>query len=298
MQTYTNPSFPGAFSGLENFYRNLKTPNISKLSVKQSLPETYSLHFPSRKKFKRSKFIVKGIDDTWQADLVDMHSYATRNKNFKFILTVIDVFSKYAWAIPIKNKTGKEVTQAFEKIFLERLPRKIHADKGLEFHNSIFKNLLKKHNIELYSTNSEMKAAIVERFNRTLKEKMWRMFTHSRKFKFIEHLADLVDNYNNSYHRSIKTKPILVSKANEYDVWLNLYGCISDSPINIQFKEGDLVRVSLKKNQFEKGYTRNWSKEVFKIAKVLPQDPPKYILEDLNQTEIVGKFYNQELQKI
>ena len=296
MQQYANPSFPGAFSGLENFYRNLKTTK-SKKTVRKELGETYALHYPLIKKFPRNKFIANGIDSVWQADLVDMKAFSRKNEGFSYILTVIDVFSKYAWAIPLKNKTGTEVTNAFRSIFEERIPKKIHVDKGKEFHNKILKSLLNKHDIALYSTESTMKASIIERFNRTLKEKMWRVFTFLNKQIYIDSLPGLVDNYNNSFHRTIKHKPSAVSKLNEYDVWLNLYGC-TNSSINITYNQNDLVRISRKKYIFDKGYTHNWSKEIFKIKKVIPVDPPKYILQDSKGQEVVGRFYSKELQQV
>ena len=102
MHQYTDPSFPGSFSGLENFYQNLKS-NQPKKTVRKVLGETYSLHFPLIKKFPRNKFLVNGIDSVWQADLVDMKAFSRKNNGYSYILTVIDVFSKYAWAIPIKK---------------------------------------------------------------------------------------------------------------------------------------------------------------------------------------------------
>lgn len=308
---YTNPSFPGSFSGIDKFYKAIKISN-SKLNVsdiKKALEKqkTYSLHKPIRKNFPRSQVIVSSIDDTWQIDLVDMAKIAKENKGYRYILTVIDVLSKFAWAVPVKNKDQYSITQAFETILKSsnRVPERIQADQGKEFYNKSFKNLLTKHNITLYSTYSHLKASIVERFNRTLKQKMWRMFTLQNNHKFLDNLQKLIDSYNNTFHRSIKTKPSLVNKNNEKDVWMRLYGHdpqyeynFDKKPSKIAFRVGDLVRIDRLKKEFEKGYTPNWTEEIFIVYKVIDRDPALYKLKDFNSDIVEGFFYEQELQKV
>lgn len=303
LKNYTNPKFPGSFSGLNSFYRS--NPNIKKSKIKDWAlsQESYTLHKPKIKKFKRNQTIVSGINDTFQADLIDMKKLSDVNDDYVFLLTVICVFSKYAWIIPLKNKKSSTVIEAFKQIFDERQPLRLHTDQGSEFINNECKTYLKKLNIKLYFINSEMKAAIVERFNRTIKEKMWRYFTYAKTYKYINILDDLVHSYNNSYHRSIKTKPILVNKKNEKQIWLNLYGfnkndLPSVSKIKLKFKNGDIVRISKTKSTFEKGYTKNWSIEIFEIIKCNLKDPPTYTLKDLNDEIIEGVFYEKELQKV
>src|ERR1700755_1427738 len=136
-----------------------------------------------------------------------MQKYKNQNKNINYILTIIDIFSKYVWAIPIKQKTGNDISKAFEYIFKERIPRKIHTDKGIEFINKPTQELFKKHKIHWFATENEKKAQVVERFNRTLKSKMWKYFTQNKTKKWIDILPDLVKNYNRSDHRSIKMTP-------------------------------------------------------------------------------------------
>ena len=136
---------------------------------------SHELHHQIIKKFKRRKIIVHSIDSIWSADLVMMPP----ERGYKYILTVIDIFSKYSWCIPLKSKTGTEITESFEKIFKDsgRICKKLWVDKGKEFHNKLLKKLLDQHNIELYSTESELKACVIERYNRTLKDMMYRKFT-------------------------------------------------------------------------------------------------------------------------
>ena len=134
----------------------------------------------------KRRVIVKDIDDIWAADLVDMIKFSRYNKGFKYLLTVIDVFSKFGWIIPLKDKSGKSVSEALESIFKNsnRSPNNLWTDKGKEFYNASVKSLLKKHNILLYSTENEEKSSIVERWNRTMKEKMWKYFMANNTHRY------------------------------------------------------------------------------------------------------------------
>ena len=312
---YYNAGQPGAFSGVESFMRLIRnTYGLQRISKKLSIDikkwlseqETYTLHKPLRKKFTRNQIITMGIDDTWQADLVDVSNISNENDNYKFLLTCIDVFSKYAWIIPLKNKTAPSIIEAFRSIFKERTPRKLQTDKGSEFLNRACQKLLKEHNVQFYTLNSELKASVVERFNRTIREKMWRYFTYTNKKRYIEILDDLVSSYNNSFHRSIKYKPIEVNEKNRDKVWLNLYGFRRSThnandlnSYRLKFQVNDKVRISKNKKTFEKGYTPNWTQEIFIVDKIkLRRDRPVYVLRDFNNETIEGVFYEEELQKI
>ena len=136
------------------------------------------LHAPARKNFPR-RVVVRGYDDLWQADVVEMRPYSRQNAGHNYILTVIDVLSKYAWAIPLRSKSGKEVATALRKIFREdaRCPRNLQTDKGKEFYNADVREILDARKVNHYSTYSVMKASVVERFNRTLKNDTWKLFT-------------------------------------------------------------------------------------------------------------------------
>ena len=124
--------------------------------------DTYTLHKPVRYNFPRNRVIVTGIDDQWQADLVDVSSLARFNKGYKFLLTCIDVFSKFAWVVPLKNKTGESLVNGFQSILdLGRSTEKLQTDKGTEFLNRNFQSLLKENSIHFFTTNSELKASVV-----------------------------------------------------------------------------------------------------------------------------------------
>ncbi|MCI0557607.1 MAG: transposase family protein, partial [Nitrososphaera sp.] len=174
------------------------------------------LHKPARKNYQRRRVDIRGLDETWQADLVDMSAYAGVNKGHKYMLTVIDTFSKYAWAVPMKTKSGKDTAAAMESVLRRgRVPKNLHVDQGKEFYNSNFESLVKRYAINLYSTFSNLKASICERFNRTLKNKMWMQFSLQGNYKWIDALSDLVSAYNNTKHRTIRMKPKDVSARNE-----------------------------------------------------------------------------------
>ena len=227
-----------------------------------------------------------------------MREFSDENKGFNYLLTVIDCFSKYAWAIPIKNKTAEEIINSFDQIFKQRQPLKLQTDKGKEFINNKFQKFLKSKNIIWFSTNSEFKASIVERFNRTLKTKMWKYFTQVGNKKWINIVDDLVYNYNNTYHRSIKMTPIEGSKKeNETKVFKNLYPEEDKTNLVNRFKIGDKVRISKYKGTFDKGYLPNWTTELFTVSKVFNTNPVTYKVKDNNDDEIEGIFYEPELVK-
>jgi len=298
---YEDPKNPGAFSGLNSLFLSLreKNKNLDKEFLKEWLKdqEVYTLHKPKIKKFERNKIESPGIDNTFQADLIDLTKISPENNGYNFILTVIDVFSKYAWAIPLKDKTALSVLTAFKTIFEERSPLRLHTDEGKEFLNKNLKDYLKKMNIKHFVIYSEMKAAVVERFNRTLKEKMWRYFTYQKTKRYIDILPDLLSSYNNTYHRSIKMKPTEVDEKNEDQVWFNLYGEMPKQK-KLKFNIGDKVRISKDKGLFDKGYTSNWKKELFVIKDIIYYNIPVYKLMDLMNEEINGVFYEEELQKV
>ena len=252
------------------------------------------LHKPVRRKFKRRRVLVNGIDKIWAADLADMQAFSKFNRGIKYLLAVIDVFSKYGWLIPLKDKTGKSVALALKTIFKERKPEKMWVDKGKEFYNKDVKELIK-----LYSTENEEKSSVVERWIRTMKEKMWKYFTTNSTNVYINVLPDLVREYNNTRHSSIKMTPVEASeKKNEFKVWKTLYPNRLDIlNINPKFSVGDKVRISKKKELFEKGYTTRWTEEIFTITKIKRTSPITYKIADLNGEEIDGTFYEPELQK-
>ena len=219
-----------------------------------------------------------------------MQVFSKFNRGIKYLLAVLDFFSKYVWLIPLKDKMGKSVTTALETIFKERKPEKMWADKGKEFYNKDVKDL----SIELYSTENE-----VERWIRTMKEKMWKYVSANSTNVYISALPDLVREYNNTRHSSIKIAPVNVSKKeNELRVLRNLYpDHLKIDDIKPEFSIWDKVRISEKKKTFEKGYTTRWTEKIFTIVKVKHLSPVTYRIADVKGEEITGTFFEPELQK-
>lgn len=251
------------------------------------------LYKQSRKKIRRRKTIIKHRHDLWQADLADFQKYSKVNKNYKYVLFVIDAYSKYLWIKPLKDKTAKNVTDAFEKILTEsnRKPNNLQTDDGKEFFNLIFAKLMNKNDINHYSTYSVIKAAIVERVIRTIKNKLFKMFSLNGNYKWILIISKIVDDYNNTKHSTINMKPIQVSNKTKLNVFNNLKIIYKKT----KFKVGDVVRISKYKSLFEKGYLPNWSTELFKIYKIQNTSPVTYLLKDMKKQEIKGAFYEEEV---
>lgn len=257
------------------------------------------VHANVRKHFKRRKVLVHKIDDTWAIDLGIMTHEKRGSATYKYILVVIDIFSKFLFVEALKSKTGKEVKQAFKKIFNEsnRKPDKIWADKGTEWYNKDFKSFLKENNIELYSTENEGKSCVVERVIQTLKKKMYKKFTELGTKKWLSLLPVIVKEYNNTVHTTTGFTPHDGSlKENEEWIRENVFSeAISlDKPY---FKPGDFVRIYKWKNVFEKSYVGNWTKEVFQVVIVLQTNPFTYVVKDSDGEEIKGSFYKEELLK-
>ena len=206
----------------------------------------FELHKPARKNYTRRRVNVYGKNDLWQADLVEMIPYSKNNKGYKYILCVIDCFTKFAWATPLKSKSAKEVSNAMSKIMLKRAPKLLQLDNGKEFYNTTFDALMEKHSIHKYSTFSTTKACIIERFNRTLKEKMFREFTAQGSHEWVSISPSLINEYNNSKHRTIGMTPIQAD-ANPSSVKLKQRQIINGK---IKFNIGDNVRISTYKGVF------------------------------------------------
>ena len=231
-----------------------------------------------------------------------MQAYASANKGNRYLLMVIDVFSKYGWVRLLKNKKAETVYDAFRDIVIKskRQPKMFWSDKGKEFTGKHFRNYLGIKKIKPYHTENLEKSSVVERWNRTIKEKIWRMFTTNNNNVYWDKIDGIVERYNNTWHNSIKMTPVEASNPkNKNKVWYNLYSdLIYSTPGAIKFDIGDRVRITkYKRPVFDKGYTPNWTEEIFVIDQILPTKPVTYKIVDLMGKPIKGSFYQKELQK-
>ena len=269
-----------------------KTAGTGIKSMPQNEKLAEELRKPIIRKFKKRKVYSTFKDNIWGADLVDMQLISKFNKGFRFLLCVMDIFSKYAWVVPLKDKKGVSIVNAFQSILKKsnRKPNKTWVDERSEFYNNSFKKWLQDNDIVMYSTHNEGKYVVAKRFIRTLKNKTYKFITSTSKNVYIDKLDDTVDEYNNKKHGTIKMKPSNV-KDNTY---INI-----DKEVNNEgpkFQVGDHVRISKYKNIFAKGYTPNWPK-IFVIKEIKNTVPRTYAINDLNGEQITGTFYEKERQK-
>ena len=296
----SNPEYDGYQRGLASivykFFDKKSTGSGLKKSKNTTKPSSLiladELHKPVIRKFKKRKVYSKFKDNIWRVDLADMQSLSRKNKSIKYLLCAIDLYSKYAFVIPLKDKKGISVTNGFNKIIKQsnRKPNKMWIGQGGEFYNNLFKKWLSDNDIIMYSTYNEGKSVVAERFIRTLKSKLYKHMTAIGKNVYYDVLDDAVNKYNNTKHSTIKMKPIDV--GNNKGVYIDKH-----NDKRSRFKVGDRVRISKFKNIFAKGYTPNWSSERFIVDKVNDTVPYTYNLKDLNDEEILGSFYDRELQK-
>lgn len=226
---YYNPSNPASLSGSDKLHQFVKKDGkymISKYRIRKWLQreEAYSLQREARKPLKRSRIVVAGIDDQWSADLMDMVKFKKSNQGVRFILVVIDVFSKYLWLRPLKDKKGSSVVKAFESILTEgRIPKRIRTDKGQEFRARVVQSLFKSEEIRHIFAESDVKASISKRVIKTIKSKIYRYFMHTQSYEYVNELQNFAKGYNETIHRTIDMKPKDVTRDNEEEVRVATY---------------------------------------------------------------------------
>lgn len=301
---YFNVNNAACFASVHNLYKEAKKvlPDLSKSDVRKWLEkqESYCLHKMNRKRYTRNPIIVDDIDSLWEIDLADLSMLKKQNKQYRYLLQVIDILSKFAFSIPIKKKDPTTVAGAFEKILKKsnRKPVTVASDAGKEFVGKPFKTMLQKYGIRSFVSTSDQKCPTIERWNRTLKTRMWRYFTHKNTHRYLDVLQKLVDAYNSSRHRTIGCRPIDVTPENAH-IFVEKLRAKAKRPEELKFRYniGDKVRISKQKGIFEKGYFANYSREIFTVVSRSARPLPIYKLEDLNSEKIAGVFYETELQK-
>jgi len=311
---YNTPGHPIAFSGINNVYSYYKG-RLSYNKIKEILSgvENYTLHReykrgqrnPSYSHFKRNQ---------WQMDLVDIQELAEANDNIRYLLTVIDTFTRFAWARLLKNKRGETVLEAFKSIIESSgKPKSLCCDRGTEFHNEKFKKYCVENGIILYTSDSSIHGAYIERFNRTLQSLIYKFMTENETHRFIDKInsdgtltnvfTQLMNTYNNRKHRMIGTTPTIAE--NNPNSHLNIRLKLSEyyetiKPKKRIFNIGDTVRIAKQKGKFSRGYKEQSNQEIFKIYEVKERSKiPMYLLETYNGDEkIKGGFYDFELTKV
>ena len=264
--------------------------------------ETYTLHKPVRHRYSVNKIISPSVDTYWESDLSDVSNIRVHNDQINFLLFIIDVYSRHLIVKPIIDKKGKTVADAIHDIFIEnnRIPAYLRSDKGSEFLAKEVQKLLHDYGVGFIKATSKSKASIVERVQRTIKEKMYKYFTMFNTYRYVDVLDDFVNAYNSSVHRTICRTPNDVIKNNKKPCNINK---LNNNNIKIKKNKlleiGDHVRISKTKKHFAKGYEKGWTIEVFVVKKILCKNKiPMYIIHDLLGEEVEGSFYKEELQKM
>lgn len=303
---YEDLKNPAGFSSPYFLYKSAKkiNPRIKMSHVVSWLnaQKAYTKHRAIKTKFVRRPVLTRGLQYQYQADLVDYQAISRDNAGFRYVLTIIDCFSRFALAIPIKRKTGENVAQAFRKAFESMPPpEKLQTDDGTEFYNKNVKEVLNENNVHHFSTDQELKASIVERFNRTLREKIQKYMVAKNTLRYIDILPDFLYGYNNKPHGSLDgLSPVEVTKKNEKAVHKNMYGeYLSQKKKRHKFSINDTVRIAEYRKTFHKSYHQNFTDKIFIIVDKLNTHPPTYRVKDSENSDLIrGAFYEEQLQKV
>jgi len=307
---YYDYKHPASFSSSKMLYNAAKKKNrlitIKKVLTFLQGQQTYTLHKLARKRFARRKTVVRRIHQQLQTDLIDISALKAENKNFTFLLTATDVLTRFSWAFPLLNKTGAEVVKAFKKILvsaLRRVPgrpvRSIQSDRGKEYYNKTFKEFCQTNKISHFSTFSDTKCAISERFNRTLQDRLHKYFTASNSLTYVKVLKDIVNAINHKRHPALGMAPYDTSLANEHQIYDRQFAKYFKEKMKaMKFKVGDKVRISKYRGIFQKGYLASFNKEIFVVSKVLETRPPTYKIMDSKKEVLRGAFYASELMHV
>ena len=302
---YNTPGGGGSFGGVKPLLDEIRRQGIHKITRQQVVTflqsrNEYALHKPALKHYPTQSVKVGGINDMHQGDLICMPNLAKHNDGYGYILAVIDCFTKFAWVVPLQDKTPSSVISALVSIYgTKPTPTTFLTDGGMEFNANITKKWFKDHDVHYGIMYGTHKAFYVERFIRTFKSMIFRYLTLSNGLRYIDKLDELVLGYNSRHHRTTGMRPIDINYKNSKQVFEHMYGNPDDwdTPDHlVQYRVGDTVRISRAKGVFERGYDESYTREVYKISKVMTTTPQQYKLESLTGDTIKGRFYDQELQ--
>ncbi|XP_041356614.1 uncharacterized protein LOC121373884 [Gigantopelta aegis] len=306
---YYDVKHPGSYAGPSKLYQAVKAEGKFKIPltrIKSWLKgqETYTMTHQVRRKFPRNTYVVEGLDSHWQSDLMNMVSLAKYNDGVRYLMVIIDLFSRYLWVLPLKSKTGNDVVETLTEFWkLEsRKPKLFQSDSGSEYKNHKVKALLKSHGITQLFALNETKASYAERVIKTIKMRLYRYMLKNFTYKYMDVLEKVVYSYNHTKHRMLGQTPASVNQTNEGEVRLSQYLIKPKKAIHkkkFTFNIGDKVRVSHLRDTFDREYQEKWSGEIFTIEKrYWSQGKDLYKLKDWGGDAIDGTFYAAELQTV
>jgi hypothetical protein len=304
-EIYYDPSHPASFGSIVNLAAAAGVDEKAAASWLAS-QDAYTLHKKVVRKFHRARYMVHDIGVLFQCDLLDMQSHAAQNKGIRYLLTCIDCFTRRLWVEPLIDKRGVTVLAAMQKIFRVLLPSKVSFDLGKEFINHDVLGYLRKNNIKYYGTVDKAKSALVERVNRTLREKLNKIMTARGSREYLSYLPDLVFGYNLAKHSATGMAPLDIKSKDVPRVWNYLYAgdgryarVRQTNRLKSDITGGDRVRLARDLELHEKASASfGWTPEVFTVSKVTNMDPLMFTVRDDHDEPITGRLYKQELQKI
>lgn len=300
-------AYTGSAKALKNaFKRKYPQSNISQKMAQDFLDkqEAYSLHRNARTNFSRNIIYVPGPNIQFCCDLIDLNPFKKQNSSFRYILLVLDCFTKYAFAEPLKTKGKLETLAAFKKIIKSApaLPKLLQTDMGTEFINDKMKAYLKSKKIKLFVSDGVKKNSICERAIKTIKDKLFRYFDKNFTRNWVDILDGIIATYNASYHRSIGRSPDSVNFHNSEKVFLKLYGK-KISRQRPKLSVGDVVRIRRLLRFVDKAYENRWSRAVYIISRG-PKYPkfgslPMYEIKHVDTgKKIPGSYYEHDLLRV
>lgn len=312
---YFNPSNPASFQGPEAVLRQVRREGRNNLSRKQIKnwvrnQEGYSQMRKVNRQFERSPVVVSGIDDQWDVDLAQLSSYADENDGINYLLVVIDIFTRFLWVRPMKDKFAVTIVAAFRDVLSEgRKPRRLRSDAARDFTSKKFQELCNAEGIVHFTTFGEKQANFVEAVIKTVKRTIYTRMVTENTPRYIDDLDEMVDAYNNRFHSGIQAIPREITKADEKHLWWQMYMPADffdptkkkKIPRNIPYEHavGDHVRISATLGNFNRQYNQKWSTEVFKVRSRFHRfGIPQFTLEDLKGEPLRGSFYTSELQGV
>ena len=254
---------------------------MTQKNIKLFINEIYSK--PPKKYYSANKTDVYHIDDIWSLDILDLKEYGSENnRGYRYVLVIIDNFSKFGWTIPLKNKNAQTIKNSFENILKssKRSPNLIETDRGRDFYSNIFQDFLNRKNIRIYSRNSSYSAVFAEKFNRTIRDLLKKPVFEKGDGNWIDILQTITKQYNNKVHSSTKLTPIQASlKKNEGYVYKKILD--KRKKVKPKYEIGDLVRTADLKKMFSKRDTTNWSYKLYKITEIVNDTIPSYKINNL-----------------
>lgn len=299
-RAWTNYSQPSALKALHGFVKARGIKDIRDTEKKLSKIYAFSVHKPARQKYPTRSMILKGPREHFCADLVDMQNYSRQNKGFNWMLFVLDGFTKELFVVPIKKKTTREVSDAFETVIKQakKPPAFTFTDQGLEFVGSSFQNLMKKYSIVHYVSRTKRKSFMCERVIKTIKTLLAKYFTQEKTKKWLEVIPKLVLAYNRTPHSSHGFKPSEIKPRHTDEVFQRMYAKLAQLPRpQPKYELGAKVRIAKNRLTFQKGYQKSFTDDVYRVVSYVPGSVPvpSYILETLEGQPVSSSFVDSEL---